>query len=152
MINLATENKVCLRVVVGLKFIVFNSATAHTLTVSKYNNTTMDIFDNQEFYKRIDQLIRLKATGNPTEFSRKLGISESHLYRIIRKMKEQANCPIVYSKQKRSYMYEYRGRLNIKFCFENLQNDYLKKVKGGYSKINFLLSKNESQTNYSCNC
>ncbi len=34
MINLATENKVCLRVVVGLKFIAFNPATAHTLTVS----------------------------------------------------------------------------------------------------------------------
>ncbi len=33
MINLATENKVWLRAVVGLKFIAFNSATAHTLTV-----------------------------------------------------------------------------------------------------------------------
>ncbi len=39
MINLATENKVWLRVVVGLKFIAFNSATAHTLTVSGYKNT-----------------------------------------------------------------------------------------------------------------
>ncbi len=31
MISLATENKVCLRAVIGLKFIAFNSATAHTL-------------------------------------------------------------------------------------------------------------------------
>ncbi len=31
LINLATENKVGLRAVVGLKFIAFYSATAHTL-------------------------------------------------------------------------------------------------------------------------
>ncbi len=35
MLNLATENKVCLRAVVGLKFIAFYSATAHTLTVRR---------------------------------------------------------------------------------------------------------------------
>ncbi len=38
MINLATENKVCLRAVVGLKFIAFNSAT---LTVSSNLSTRL---------------------------------------------------------------------------------------------------------------
>lgn len=109
-------------------------------------------FENKEFYERIDQLIRMKATGNPNELSNKLGISESHLYRIIGKMKEKANCPIEYSKFDNSYVYRSKGRLRVDFFFDSLEDNELSKIKGG--KINFVnfasLSKNESRGKYFC--
>ena len=33
--------------------------------------------------KRINELTKTKTTGKPKELARKLGISESHLYRYI---------------------------------------------------------------------
>ncbi|WP_421920455.1 hypothetical protein [Marinifilum sp.] len=54
----------------------------------------MKEFENKEFYERVDQMIKMKMTGSPKEFANKLGISESHLYRVINYLKERASCPI----------------------------------------------------------
>jgi hypothetical protein len=87
----------------------------------------------------------LNATGKPKDFADKLGISESHLYRILQTLKEEAECPIVFSVEKNSYLYASEGRLDIKFKFEMLDIKGLKTIKGG-EIFNFfpLLSKNES--------
>ncbi|WP_101445021.1 hypothetical protein [Aquimarina sp. MAR_2010_214] len=53
---------------------------------------------------RIDQLIRLKATGNPVELAERLGISKTKLYRIINIMKE-LNAPLEYDVDLKSYVY-----------------------------------------------
>ena len=54
--------------------------------------------------ERIDQLIRLQATGSPEELSSKLGISKTKLYRIINTMKS-LNAPIEYDITVQSFVY-----------------------------------------------
>ncbi|WP_158250428.1 hypothetical protein [Aquimarina sp. I32.4] len=53
---------------------------------------------------RIDQLIRLKATGTPLELASKLGVSKTKLYRVIRTMKA-LNAPMEYDVTLQSYVY-----------------------------------------------
>ncbi len=43
----------------------------------------MALNDVLEKIKRIDQLIRMQATGNPDQFAQKLGIAKSTLYSYI---------------------------------------------------------------------
>ena len=68
-----------------------------------------------EKFKRIDCLIRKKATGTPSKFSEKLEISESTLFGYLATMKE-LGAPIYYYKIIQSYYYEVEG--NFKICFE----------------------------------
>ena len=108
----------------------------------------MKEFENKEFYERIDQLIRMRMSGAPNEFANKLGISESHLYRILNNLKEKANCPIIFDKGRNSYIYEHDGKLVIKFCYE-LEKEELQEINGGmFFILKKLLSKNESRINY----
>jgi hypothetical protein len=65
----------------------------------------MNFIDQIRRIERIDQLIRLKATGRPSEFARKLGISESQLYEILNVIKVELGGPILYSKSLQSYYY-----------------------------------------------
>lgn len=62
------------------------------------------IIKHVELMNRIDQLIRLKATGNPVELAERLGISKTKLYRIIHIMKE-LNAPLEYDIVQHSYIY-----------------------------------------------
>ncbi|EZH71667.1 hypothetical protein ATO12_06820 [Aquimarina atlantica] len=62
------------------------------------------IIKHVELMNRIDQLIRLKATGNPVELAERLGISKTKLYRIINIMKE-LNAPLEYDIDLQSYVY-----------------------------------------------
>ena len=63
-----------------------------------------------------DQLIRLKATGTPQEFARKLNISERSLYRLLDKLKYDFDCPIVYCHLRQSYYYTREGRMQFGFA------------------------------------
>ncbi len=66
----------------------------------------MDIMiKNIELIKRIDRLIRMKATGTPEDFASYLGISKNTLYRIIKTMK-LLNAPVLYDYSLQSYVYE----------------------------------------------
>ncbi len=62
------------------------------------------IIKHVELMNRIDQLIRLKATGNPVELAERLGISKTKLYRIINIMKD-LNAPLEYDIGLQSYVY-----------------------------------------------
>ncbi len=75
-----------------------------------------------ELIERIDQLIRLKATGSPTELAYRLDISKTKLYRIINTMR-QLNAPVIYDVSLQSFVYEeavgfkfgfYQRKLNTK--------------------------------------
>lgn len=72
-----------------------------------------------EKFKRIDWLISKKATGSPSDFARKLEISESTLYEYLTIMKE-LDAPIMYDKNRPSYYYSREG--SFKICFEKLLN------------------------------
>lgn len=54
--------------------------------------------------KRMDDLIRRKATGRAGEFASKLGISRSMLMENLREMKEMG-AQIYYCPHRRSYYY-----------------------------------------------
>ncbi len=72
----------------------------------------MKAFDILSRLQRMDQLIRLKATGNPKEFAARLGISESLLYYNLDLLKSMGG-PIRYCKEKGRYEYERPVILNI---------------------------------------
>jgi predicted DNA-binding transcriptional regulator YafY len=63
---------------------------------------------------RIDQLIRIKGTGTPSELAGKIGISERSTYEYIRLMKD-FGAPVLYSRQRKSYYYKQEGRFLISF-------------------------------------
>lgn len=65
----------------------------------------MSFIDQIHRIERIDQLIRLKATGRPAELAQKLDISESQLYEILNIMKIELGGVILYSKSLQSYYY-----------------------------------------------
>ncbi|WP_109433991.1 MULTISPECIES: type I-E CRISPR-associated protein Cse2/CasB [Aquimarina] len=62
------------------------------------------IIKHVEIIERIDQFIRLQATGSPEELASRLRISRTKLYRIIDIMKK-LNAPIEYDISIQSYVY-----------------------------------------------
>ncbi|MEO0403669.1 MAG: HTH domain-containing protein [Bacteroidota bacterium] len=68
--------------------------------------------------ERIDQLIRLKATGRPGDLAKRLNISVRSVYQTIDMMKEMG-AEIYYCSQKRSYCYE--GDMKFIYGFKSRQ-------------------------------
>lgn len=52
-----------------------------------------------------DKLIRRRATGNPKELAKKLDVSESTVFRLLRIMKENMGLTIEWSARHNSYQY-----------------------------------------------
>ncbi|WP_271784959.1 hypothetical protein [Aquimarina algiphila] len=72
------------------------------------------IIKHIELMERIDQLIRLQATGNPVELAARLRISRTKLYRTINMMKK-LNAPIEYDISIQSFVYA--EEVGFKFGF-----------------------------------
>lgn len=64
----------------------------------------------------IDRLIRIKGTGSPRCFAKKLGISERTLYEYLSFMKD-LGAPIGYNKFRESYYYTSEGGFNFNFQY-----------------------------------
>ena len=64
--------------------------------------------------KKIDRLIRIKATGTPAELSKKIGVSETYAKNLIRYMRTEYGLPIKYSVEK-GYIYTEKGGFYIGF-------------------------------------
>ena len=65
----------------------------------------MNFLDHLALVKRLDALIRRKATGTPTQLAQRLEISRASLYRYIDDLKG-LGAPIAYCYHRRSYLYE----------------------------------------------
>ena len=65
----------------------------------------MNILKAKENIERLDQLIRLKATGSPKELAVLMNCSERNMYRMINQLKE-LGAPIAYDQHIQSYYYE----------------------------------------------
>ena len=63
------------------------------------------ILQQLELMERMDQLIRMEATGSPKQFANRLGISKTTLYRMINTMKE-LEAPLLYDNTVQSFVYE----------------------------------------------
>jgi len=72
----------------------------------------MDILEKIHRIERIDQLIKMKATGTPAQLARRLGTSERTIYEIIKLMKK-IGAPIYYCRYRKSYCY----RKDVSFSF-----------------------------------
>lgn len=78
----------------------------------------MKLLESLERIERIDQLVRLKATGTPKCLARRLEISERSIHRLIEMMKSMG-APIYYSISRQSYCYE----KEVEFRFGFYLND-----------------------------
>ena len=94
----------------------------------------MKIFEEMNLLERLDQLIRLKATGTPYELAKRLELSEREVYRIIAELRSK-NIKIVYCKQKRSYYYE--NETFLKFQASVIENGKERKIVGGGNIFNY---------------
>lgn len=90
----------------------------------------MKLLETLERIERIDQLIRLKATGSPKELASRLEISERSVYNLIDTMKAMG-AVIYYCTKRRSYCYD--GELQFFYGFDKKER---KRIFGGWSNFN----------------
>src|SRR5260221_7087738 len=76
--------------------------------------------------KRMDDLIRRKATGTPEEFAERLGLGKTILMEELRELKE-LGAAVCYNRNIQSYCYENDFELKIG-CLSSLEQN---KVRGG---------------------
>lgn len=84
----------------------------------------MSLLKYIERLKRMDDLIRRRATGSAREFSEKMHVSESQLFLELKEMRE-LGAPIEYCPTSRSYYYIRNCRPILDFSDEG------KRLKGG---------------------
>ncbi|MFV0238126.1 MAG: hypothetical protein ACK5HU_06320 [Flavobacteriales bacterium] len=87
--------------------------------------------------ERIDQLIKLKATGTPSNLAIKLKISEASLFRIINEMKE-LEAPISYCINTQSYVYENPVSFQFGFYTRELSLEEQREINAGQGFKNIL--------------
>lgn len=91
------------------------------------------LFNQINLIERIDQLIRLRSTGNAKQLADKFNISESSVYRIIETIKE-LGAPVEYSLVYHSYVYTRDVNFLCGFFLKELSPGESKKVNGGFKK------------------
>ncbi|MBK6620046.1 MAG: helix-turn-helix domain-containing protein [Saprospirales bacterium] len=65
----------------------------------------MGLFQRFERTKRLDALIRTRATGSPEALARRLGVSQATVYRWLQELKE-FGLPVKYCRRRKTYLYE----------------------------------------------
>lgn len=65
----------------------------------------MGFFERLERAKRLDALIRKRATGPPASLASKLGVSHATMYRWLQELKD-FGLPIKYCKKQKTYLYD----------------------------------------------
>jgi len=79
-----------------------------------------------ELLDRIDQLIRLKATGRPKNLANRLQVSEATVFRIIETMKAM-DAPICFDIACQSYIYTVATQFKCGFFLKESKRDYQSK-------------------------
>jgi len=81
--------------------------------------------------ERMDQLVRLKATGRPKNLAERLQVSEATVFRIIDTMKA-LDAPVCYDIACQSYVYTKPTRFRCGFFIEGLDEGTQRNLSGGY--------------------
>lgn len=81
--------------------------------------------------ERMDQLVRLKATGRPKHLAERLEVSEATVFRMIETMKE-LNAPVYYDLARQSYAYSEPTAFKCGFFLQNLDEDSQRNLTGGF--------------------
>ena len=82
--------------------------------------------------RRMDKLIRMKATGNYLEFANRLDISPAKLYRLLDLLKDDLEAPIIYNRHRGSFEYEREGCISLGFGLMPLASQSMERLSGGY--------------------
>jgi predicted DNA-binding transcriptional regulator YafY len=82
----------------------------------------MGVLKYLDRFKRIDDLVRRRATGSPEEFAKKLGISKSMLMLNLAELKE-LGAPLKYNSVENTYYYDCYGRLRFEFTYLRANED-----------------------------
>ncbi|MCB9264916.1 MAG: HTH domain-containing protein [Lewinellaceae bacterium] len=90
----------------------------------------MSLLEKIERVERIHRMIQYKRTGNPGQFARKLGVSRSMLYQMLKELK-QLGAPIAYCKYRQSYLYLHPVRFRFGFEENTLTETEAVRVNGG---------------------
>lgn len=72
----------------------------------------MTLFEQLNRIRRLDSLIRRKATGKPEELAERIDVSRATVFRYIDELRA-FGAPIVYDKDRQSYCYEDPFELKI---------------------------------------
>ncbi|WP_128755371.1 HTH domain-containing protein [Aquimarina sediminis] len=88
------------------------------------------IIKHIELIERIDQLIRLQATGSPEKLASRLGISRAKVYRLIDTMKE-LNAPVAYDFACQSFIYTKNVHYRFGFIDSELDHNEIRSINGG---------------------
>ena len=83
-----------------------------------------------ERIKRIDQLIKLKATGTLEDLAKKLNVSRSTVFEYIHIMKD-LKAPIQYNNIAGTYEYTQKCKCQIGFINTELSDNELKETNAG---------------------
>lgn len=75
----------------------------------------MTFFEQIRRFERLDYLIRSKSTGSPAQLARKLNVSESQVFQIMKIFREKFDAPVYYSKAQQSYCYEREVKFTLGF-------------------------------------
>jgi hypothetical protein len=98
--------------------------------------------------ERLDQLIRLKMTGTPSQLASRLNMSERNVYNLIEVVRA-LGIEVYYCEQRNSYCYA--GNFHIRFLIHAIDNS--DEIIGGEKKLNIfsLLQNFCSDPPYLCN-
>ena len=78
----------------------------------------------------MDQLIRMRNTGNADEFARKLKISKRHIYNLIEEL-NSVGVSITYNRNLRSFVYDSPHCIEISCQVVEIAPDELMAIGGG---------------------
>jgi len=81
------------------------STATHSLIEKSNKTDKMTFLEKLNAIERLDQLIRLRATGKPDEVANQLGISRRTFFNLVKLMKGM-NAPIEYCNSKHTYYYK----------------------------------------------
>lgn len=81
--------------------------------------------------KYMNELVKTRRTGSVKELAGRLRISESHLYRLIKDMKDMG-APIEFCRQSNCYYYTREYNLNVKYSVEEISEKGVRKIYGGF--------------------
>lgn len=94
----------------------------------------MKLLQQINLIERIDQLIRMRATGNPKELAEHLELSQASVFRLIEAIKE-LGAPVEYNLRYQSYVYLEDVNFQCGFFLSELNRDEAREINGGYKNL-----------------
>jgi len=93
----------------------------------------MKAIEQMERMIKMNKLIKAECTGNPDEFSNKLGISRRQLYSDIEYFKDMG-IEVNHSRIRRTFYYSNGNLLDITYSMKVMSKNMTKEINGGFVK------------------